>query len=83
MDQRSQIRDDLITKYLRLARSVAEQFHHRHMDPEDLYQEACVGLTLAAEEFDESKGFQFATYAVWRCRGAILDALRGERRAKG
>lgn len=41
-----------------------------HIDYEDYFQTGCVGLILAAIRFDDSKGFQFSTYAsqmIWGC----------------
>ena len=38
---------------------------------EDYYQEGCIGLIHAVMRFDESKGFQFATFAVPYIRGTI------------
>jgi RNA polymerase sigma factor for flagellar operon FliA len=39
---------------------------------------AVIGLIMAAERFDPSRGFQFLTFAEQRIRGTILDELRSQ-----
>lgn len=46
------------------------------VDPEELYSWGMEGLVQAADGFDGSRGLSFATYAIHRIRGRILDALR-------
>jgi RNA polymerase sigma factor for flagellar operon FliA len=46
------------------------------VDPEELYAWGMEGLVQAAECFDGSRGLSFATYAIHRIRGRILDELR-------
>jgi len=38
---------------------------------DDIYQEGCLGLVDAANRFDESKGYQFGTYATWWIKGKM------------
>ena len=45
---------------------------------EDLAQEAMRGLAAAAEKFDPARGLAFSTYAVPRCRGAVLSYVRAK-----
>ncbi|HET9303034.1 MAG TPA: sigma-70 family RNA polymerase sigma factor [Propionibacteriaceae bacterium] len=47
-----------------------------NVDPEELYAWGMEGLVQAAECFDSSRGLSFATYAIHRIRGRILDELR-------
>jgi RNA polymerase sigma factor (sigma-70 family) len=42
----------------------------------DLISEGMFGLAKAIEKFDDSDGNKFETYATFRIRGAIFDALR-------
>jgi len=47
-------------------------------DYEDVYQEGCIGLIKAATNFDESRGFQFSTYAYPMIIGEIRRYLRDQ-----
>ncbi|RUT67360.1 RNA polymerase sigma factor FliA [Morganella morganii] len=47
------------------------------VDIDDLIQAGGIGLLHAVERFDTMQGATFATYAVQRVRGAMLDELRG------
>lgn len=49
---------------------------HGAVDREDLVQAAAIALGRARETFDPSRGVKWASYAQWRARGAMLDALR-------
>ncbi|HGN1944747.1 TPA: RNA polymerase sigma factor FliA [Providencia stuartii] len=46
------------------------------VDIDDLIQAGGIGLLHALERFDASQGASFATYAVQRIRGSMLDELR-------
>lgn len=46
------------------------------MDFEDLVGYGLIGLIEAIDSFNPNRGVKFSTYAFYRIRGAILDALR-------
>jgi len=68
-----QARDRFVESNLRLAFSYVRE-KHGHAPEEDLhdmFQEATLGLTRAAEKFDPTKGYKFSTYAFWWIRQAV------------
>jgi RNA polymerase sigma-B factor len=58
------VRDELVSTYIPLARSIAAKFQGRGVPLEDLHQVACIGLILAIDRFDGEQGAAFETY-VW------------------
>jgi len=68
-------KNKLINANLRFVINIAKQFIHRGMELEDLVSEGNVGLIIAVDHFDVSKGFRFISYAVWWIRQTILKAL--------
>jgi RNA polymerase sigma factor for flagellar operon FliA len=47
------------------------------LEPDDVLSYGIVGLMMAVDRYDPSRGVKFETYAISRIRGAIIDALRG------
>lgn len=70
---------DLLERYLPLVRNVVDRIKLNvpaHIDADDLYSVGITGLIAAVRKFDPEQGSTFASYAVMRIRGAILDELR-------
>lgn len=57
-------RDELIRRYLPLARKLASRYARSSEPFDDLVQVACVGLIKAVERFDPDLGTAFTTFAV-------------------
>jgi RNA polymerase sigma factor for flagellar operon FliA len=73
--------DDLVTEHLPLASFAVNAVAARislpsHVSREDLLSCAHVALVEVAKRFDPSAGASFATYALARLQGAVLDELR-------
>ncbi len=69
-------RDILIEKNLYIAEILAKKYVNRGIDYEDLLQVASIGLILAIERYDISKGFEFSSYATPTIVGEIKKYFR-------
>lgn len=69
-------RNKLVENNLGLVHSCAKRFRGRGAEYDDLFQAGCVGLIKAADNFDESRGFSFSTYAVPVILGEIRRIFR-------
>lgn len=65
-----------IEENLGLAHACAGRFRGRGMEYDDLYSAACVGLIKAYDNFDQSRGVCFSTYAVPVILGEIKKLFR-------
>lgn len=72
--------EQLVIRYMRLARACARPYFLAGGDSEDLLQEAMFGLLKAIREFDSGRDASFATFAEVciknRIRSAITSAVR-------
>lgn len=66
----------MVEKNLGLVHACANRFRGRGAEYDDLFQAGCVGLIKAADNFDESRGFSFSTYAVPVILGEIKRLFR-------
>ncbi len=69
-------REALINENFGLVHACANKFRGRGADYDDLFQAGCVGLVKAADNFDQSRGFAFSTYAVPVILGEIRRIFR-------
>lgn len=55
--------------------SVANQFKDQGLSLQELIVSGITGLIGAAEKYDETRGFKFASYAIWWIRQSILNSI--------
>src|SRR3546814_6902044 len=60
---------------MRLVVKSARSFSGYGLPITDLIAEGNVGLMQAAQKFDPSRGFRFATYAIWWIRAEIQEHI--------
>ena len=73
-------REQVVTSYLGLVRSVASRYRDLGLPFDDLVQEGSLGLLEAIDRFDPSRGTPFDGYARFRIRRAIRNALTDQAR---
>jgi RNA polymerase sigma-B factor len=69
-------RDELVRRYMPLARSAAARYRHTSESFEDLLQVAALGLLKAIDRYDPSRGFAFSSFAVPTILGELRRHLR-------
>ena len=69
-------RDAVVYGNLLLVLSVIKKFNNRAENRDDLFQVGCMGLLKAIDNFDDSHGVRFSTYAVPMIIGEIRRYLR-------
>jgi RNA polymerase sigma factor for flagellar operon FliA len=76
------LRDELIARYLDLARIMAARLYQRRGDNSvpfaDYLQYARVGLVEAIDHFDPERSVPFEAFSSFRIKGAILNGLTAE-----
>ena len=73
------MKNDFIEKNMGLVHLCVKKFIGRGVDYDDLVQIASIGLIKASNNFDESRGLKFSTYAV----PVIIGELKGYFRSDG
>jgi RNA polymerase sigma-B factor len=63
-DKDEAARDELVKRYLPLARKLARRYTGAHEPFEDLFQVASYGLLKAVDRFDPERGIAFSSFAV-------------------
>ncbi|HZK48297.1 MAG TPA: SigB/SigF/SigG family RNA polymerase sigma factor [Thermoleophilia bacterium] len=69
-------REELITRYLPLVKSLARRFASRGQPVEDLVQVGSIGLIKAIDRFDIERGVELSTYATPTILGEIKRYFR-------
>lgn len=69
-------RDELIRRYLPLARRLATRYRHTSEPLDDLVQVASMGLVLAAKRYDPERGTSFSSYAIPTIVGELRRHIR-------
>lgn len=73
----------ILEKNLPLVVKIAMRAKGRGVPVEDLINEGCIGLNIALEKFDLSKGFRFSTYAVsWIYKYVNMCVMNGRNSLK-
>ncbi len=67
--------EKLVTSNLRFVVSIAKRYQHLGMPLSDLINEGNIGLINAIEQFDETRGVKFSSYASWLIKRQIFQAL--------
>ena len=76
-----QAREKFINANLRFVLSVARTYQNQGMPLSDLIGAGNLGLVIAAERFDPTRGYKFITYAVWWIKQSIQKMLTEDSRA--
>ena len=61
---------------LRLVTAVAKIYRGCGLSMQELISAGNEGLILAAENYDETRGFKFMSYAVWWIRQSIMQKIQ-------
>lgn len=73
---KSEKRDEFIAANIPLVHSLANRFKGRGIEYEELFSAGSLGLVKACDNFDESRGLCFSTYAVPVILGEIKRLFR-------
>ena len=68
--------EKLTQSRLRFVAAVAKKYANNSLSMDELIEAGNKGLVLAAENFDESRGFKFIPYAIWWVRQSIERKLK-------
>lgn len=79
-EERKLGRTKLIEHNMRYVLKIAHHFTSIGLTQDDIAQEGAMGLMMAAERFDYTKGYRFTTYATWWIRQKITRAIADQSR---
>ena len=72
-------KEKLVKHNLRLVVSIAKKYIGKGLSFQDLIQEGNLGLMIAIDKFDPSKGFKLSTYATYWIKQFIMNGLMNNR----
>jgi RNA polymerase sigma-B factor len=72
------LRDQLVERFLPLARHLAARYDASGHSYDDIFQVACLALVKAVERFDPERGVAFSSYAVPTVIGEIKRYFRDQ-----
>jgi RNA polymerase primary sigma factor len=75
-DQAEYAKSKFIQSNLKLVMAVVSRYRTSNIPNNELIMEGTKGLARAAERYDYSKGFRFATYATWYIHQSVSDHVR-------
>lgn len=73
-------RQRLVEHNLRLVPKIAARYRGQGVDQAALIQYGNIGLMRAVDKFDPSRGYRFATYAVWWIRQSVQRGVHSDGR---